>query len=366
MREPFFRKSRNCWYVKDSVGRFVRLDPDKQKAFDRWHRMVQSLETQGTSATILGIAESWLAAHDGLMAADAFEKCRRSLCAFCIAHPNLKVADCNKPLVMRWLRSEKPGRLKKDGSRGTPRIWSIATQRDRGQILQRVLRWAMDEGMISRNPLGGLRFQKAEPRSTMVDSSAHGKMVQNCLEQRVDRSFSLYLIASHCGARPQQIREVTAADVIDGAWVFQRHKTRGKTGKPLVVYLSPCLQTLTRILAAKNPKGPLFRNAKGEPWKKDTVAQRIRRLRARLKLPPGTVAYSYRHTFATDALLAGNSMATVAQLLGHTSTAMVAQVYGHLDQHRAHLKEAAAKTSKIRICSNSQQRSKIAPESELG
>jgi hypothetical protein len=45
---------------------------------------------------------------------------------------------------------------------------------------------------------------------------------------------------------------------------------------------------------------------------------------------------------------------------------MVAQVYGHLDQHRAHLKEAAAKTSKIRICSNSQQRSKIAPESELG
>lgn len=348
MRQPFFRKSHNCWYVKDSAGRFVRLDPNKTKAFDLWHQMVQSLETQGVHATILGIAEAWLGAHDGVVSDHVFSKYQRTLLEFCKAHQDLKVCDCDKSLVLKWLRLKRPGRLRKDKTRGEPRQWSLATQRDNGRVIQRVLKWAVDEGMILRNPISGLRFKSPEPRSTIIDPTAHETMIRDCMSQTKDRSFALYLIASHCGARPQQIREVTVAHVIEGAWVFQHHKTKHKTGRPLVVYLSPCLETLTKILADRYREGPLFRNGRQEAWKKDTVAQRMRRLRIRCGLPPGTIAYSYRHTFATDALLAGNTLATVAQLLGHTSTAMVAKVYGHLDQHREHLRQAAARTAQRR------------------
>jgi site-specific recombinase XerD len=127
--------------------------------------------------------------------------------------------------------------------------------------------------------------------------------------------------------------------------VFQDHKTRGKTKRPLVVYLPPCLQTLSRILVAKRPTGPLFLNSKGRPWTKDTVALAIRRKRRDLGLPESVIAYAYRHTFATESLVAGASLAETAQLLGHKDTRMVGQVYGHLDQFSSHMVSAASKAA---------------------
>jgi len=53
-------------------------------------------------------------------------------------------------------------------------------------------------------------------------------------------------------------------------------------------------------------------------------------------------AYSYRHTFTTDALLAGVDLTKVAALLGHSDAAMVARVYGHVGKHGQPLRDAAA------------------------
>lgn len=33
MRKPFFRNSVGCWYVKNSAGRFIKLDPDEKTAY---------------------------------------------------------------------------------------------------------------------------------------------------------------------------------------------------------------------------------------------------------------------------------------------------------------------------------------------
>jgi integrase len=148
-------------------------------------------------------------------------------------------------------------------------------------------------------------------------------------------------------ARPIQVREVTAANYIGHSWVFSKHKTGKKTQKPLVIRLSPCLETLTQILASSNEKGPLFLNFHGKKWTKDGLALRFRRIRERLNLE-GITAYSYRHSFATDALEAGVDLPTVAALLGHSDTAMVARVYGHLDQRTGHLQDALRKVAESR------------------
>ena len=60
-------------------------------------------------------------------------------------------------------------------------------------------------------------------------------------------------------------RRVTASDVDlgQGVWAFEQHKTRQKTGKPRVVYLTPQMVELTRRLLEKHPDGPLFRNLRG-------------------------------------------------------------------------------------------------------
>ncbi len=162
----------------------------------------------------------------------------------------------------------------------------------------------------------------------------------------------LYLIASKCGTRPSQIRSVRRSNVTPevDAWVFAKHKTAKKTKKQLVVAMPPCVATLTRILLHRS-KGDdlLFKQLSGAPWKKDTVARRLNRLRKRIGISDSYIAYAFRHTFATEALLAGNHVATVATMLGHVDGRMVTKVYGHLDQHRGHLIDAAAKTAARRF-----------------
>jgi integrase len=161
-----------------------------------------------------------------------------------------------------------------------------------------------------------------------------------------DGCFRALLIAlRHSGARPGTVSAVRKEDVSEDGqrWVLEDHKTRHKTGKPLTIYLSPCLQTLTRILSEERASGPLFLNSKSKPWTKDSIRQRMGDLKEKLKIEGKFVAYSYRHTYATTALTSGTDLATVAELLGHTSTDMVMRVYGHLDQKKEHMQQAAAK-----------------------
>lgn len=40
MRKPYYRTARQCWYVKNSKGKAIRLDPDKEAAFELWHKLV--------------------------------------------------------------------------------------------------------------------------------------------------------------------------------------------------------------------------------------------------------------------------------------------------------------------------------------
>jgi integrase len=149
------------------------------------------------------------------------------------------------------------------------------------------------------------------------------------------------------GCRPGEVASVTAGQVDLGAgtWTFKRHKTVKKTDKPRVVYLTPAAVELTRRLAAAHPTGPLFRNSRGEPWNRNSVRCRFRRLRVKLGLGGGVVAYTYRHSYATAGLEAGVPIATMAELLGHTSTDMINEHYGHLDQKTAHLREAARRAA---------------------
>lgn len=357
MRKPFWRAAYKCWYVKDRAGNFVRLHPDKTKAETLWQEMLAIGCDRGKLATVLGVVEAFLNEHEPIMSAAAFANLRNYVLSFAESvPPTMLVSAVTKGMVAGWIREEKPGRLLKNQNpkdkterRGPSKVWSDHAQRDAGAAVRRVFRWARDEGMIERNPVAGLKLETPRPRQGIIAPEVHKLLVMKCLESEKSRSFAIYLIASHCGARPQQIREVTARHVLGSAWVFEHHKTARKTGKPLKVYLSPCLQTLTKILVAARPDGVLFRNDNGDPWKKDTVCQRLKRLREALGLDASVIAYAYRHTAITDALRAGNDVAVVAALAGHSSTKMVETIYNHLDQHPEHLLQAAARASAKRL-----------------
>jgi len=338
MRKPFFRKSTKCWYVKDSDGKFVRLDPDEETAFRLWNQILE-VQRVGVSddVSFSAIAEAWAQEHQNLLSAEKFRQAVTHLANFATSVDGKLAVDVSKNDLLTWMKLPKRGQ----------KVWAVNTQRDAARAIKRVFQWAVDERKLSWNPLAGIRISEGKSRVTTISYEDHARLVIHCRAIKEARPFALYLIASRCGSRPKQIREVMAKHVLaDGtAWLFEEHKTRTKTGRPLVVYLSPCLQTLTRILLANRSSGEcLFLNANGEPWKKNTVVHRMKRLREKLGLPGDLVVYAYRHSFATGSLLAGNSLATVAALLGHSSTSMVSRVYGHLDQHKQHLLDAVRKT----------------------
>ena len=101
---------------------------------------------------------------------------------------------------------------------------------------------------------------------------------------------------------------------------------------------------LSRKLVAKHPEGPIFRGPRGvKPFTRNGVRCRFRRLREKLPHLKHFVAYSARHSFATQALVNGAGAAQVAELLGHTSIEMVSRVYGHLAGEVTHMREMARK-----------------------
>jgi integrase len=131
-------------------------------------------------------------------------------------------------------------------------------------------------------------------------------------------------------------------DLAAETWVLRRHKTAKKTGRPRVVYLCPEAVELTREQMARHPEGPLFVNSRGMPWTRNAVRIRFRNLRLKHPALKGVIAYTYRSSFATDALEARVPEASMAALLGHTSTATLHRFYNRLSARVGHLKDAAA------------------------
>jgi integrase len=361
MRKPFFRKQTQSWYVKDEAGRFVFLAKSKSEAHEIWRSMLQSAAIVPDRIATLTLCDEFIDEHTSLITPARYDDAVRVLSSF-VAHfgdgsPAIGVTP-NK--VLEWLRAPKPRQPRKPrkDKHGRelpddrpPFTWSTTRQRDAAAWILRVYRWGVATARLSRNPLDGMPMPNPNHREGVIDPETHGRLVRAAMESKQSRSFAVYLIASHCGARPQQIREITAQDCSpDFAFAtFQRHKTRHKTGKPLVVYFGPCMQSLLRILAYQRPTGRLFVNDSGHPWTKNAAGLRFRRLRERLALPSTIVLYLYRHTYATDSLRSGMSESMTAALLGHKSSDMVRRIYGHLSLHDQEMIDAAAMAAKKRL-----------------
>lgn len=339
MRKPFYWKARGAWYVKAERGRAnIRLHEDEKEAYKLWQQMV-ALENPGAALVpLFSLVENYLKHTRGTIGDAQFIRTGKYLTSFCQKHGQTPAKNIKPHDITTWIAANK-------------KKWGAWSNRAAIASVKRVYSWAIAEGLIDKSPVAHVPLPPAQRRETLIDDEQHIAMIEGAshgekhTNSRRTAVFRQVLIAlRHSGARPGMVAAVTRADIAPdwSTWTMQKHKTRKKTGKPLTIYPTPCLQTLTRILATKRTSGNVFLNAEGKPWTSNAIRCRMKRLRKKLGLPAGVVAYCYRHSFATNAILRGNDLATVATLLGHTDIKMVAQVYGHLDQHADHLKAAAA------------------------
>jgi integrase len=155
--------------------------------------------------------------------------------------------------------------------------------------------------------------------------------------------FADYIFAlEQTGARPfSEVCKVTAADVdvTAGTWTLSKWKNAKKQkGKKRVIYLTDGMLALTKRLMQKYPEGPLFRNATGTPWSRQSITWRFRQLGEKLGINQLT-AYAVRHGFITDALGRGIAVSVVAELCG-TSIQTIQKHYNHLNVRHDVLREA--------------------------
>jgi integrase len=336
MREqPFYRRFNDSWYVQ--IGkRQVRLVKGKANRAEAYRRFAELLAGdvsrfhEPDRLTVAKLCDLLLDHAQKHTSAKTYDFYHYFLQTFCNQYGTLRVAALRPLHVTRWLDASP---------------WNATSRNSAVSSVKRAIHYAIAQGVLKDDPLCGLKKDRPLRRERLL-TPAERKQIFDAIPDQPFREFLFALQES--GARPGEVRRVTRAHVnLDaGVWVFHDHKTKGKTGRPRVVYLTPAMLELTRKLAVRRPAGPLFLNTRGEPWTKDAVVQRMSQLRQKFPNLRGVVAYSYRHSFTTDGLERGVPIATMAELLGHTSTRMIEQNYSHLAEKRDHLRQAALKATR--------------------
>src|SRR5262249_29883201 len=141
--------------------------------------------------------------------------------------------------------------------------------------------------------------------------------------------------------RPGEVAAITVEnfDEAGACVVLKQHKTREKTGKGRVIYLTQDVVELLKQQREKYGTGHLLRTAYGRPWRPVVLVRAMDATRKRAGVK-GATLYGYRHSLATDCLASGVPDAHVAEILGHHGTRMLHQHYSHLSGKVNVLREA--------------------------
>jgi integrase len=332
--KPFFRQSKQAWYLQ--LGKHqMSLGKDPDAAFRRYHEILLhergQVSAPDSALTVAQVADLFLEYSHRHNDQQTYDWYKHFLQDFCDRHGGLKAVEAKPFHVTRWL-DRHPG-------------WEDGSRRAAITAVKRAFNWATDEGLITTNPIKKVRKPSARSRDRILTPEERIAIVGAVKDQ----PFHDFVFAmEQTGCRPSEVGRITAADVnLDQeTWVFHKHKTCKKVAKPRIVYLTPAMVELTRRLMAQHPTGPLFLNTRGDPWTRNAIRCRFRNLRKKLPHLAGVISYTYRHSFATDALENGVGVAEVAELLGHKGTDMVMKHYQHLREKREHMRQAAIKATR--------------------
>ena len=328
-QKPWYRASRNAWYVQVD-GRKVRLADNEEDAWTAFYRLMHERGRLVVDADTLSfgeLAEQFLEDCQANRKPTTYDWYVRFLDDFDACYQGT-VANLTPSHVNAWLAKHPD--------------WSPATRRGGIVAVKRAIHWGIkDRRIVKSDPLSALKRPDGGRREVCAGASDLAAIVAE-----TDNAFAAFVLAvRETGARPGEVRTIEARqfDAKAGTWTFQPAECIKRSKRPRVFYLTPAMVVLSSALSEANPTGPMFRNSRSKPWTANAVRCRMRRLRAKGVIAEGTVVYSFRHGYATDALANGVTTAELAQLMGHRDTRMIDEFYGHLDQRGERLKAAARK-----------------------
>jgi integrase len=213
----------------------------------------------------------------------------------------------------------------------------FATSRASVQAPKRLFAWAAKVGLFRPNPFADVELPEAGERERKLKRWEITRWLRAC-----NRALRLLLLAQfECVCRPQEVRDVTWDQYHPEIPAFVltefKAKRRRKKKNKVKVRLLPVMPWLERMLARmdKRPHGPkdrVFLRKDGKPWNNNAVRIAVRRAVTRAGLDDDSkeriVAYTLRHTAATEDTLDGVAQSTLAKVMGHADIATTAR-YQH-------------------------------------
>lgn len=217
----------------------------------------------------------------------------------------------------------------------------------RGRILRTVQRpffWAARLQLIERSPFAGLTHPPGNRGRPMTDQEFRLilRNAKPCFRRAV---IALRFSGMRCG----ELRELQweHIDFNRQCAIMAEHKTAKtrKDRRPRVIVFHPVVWRLIEWIrrSRRNPRY-VFTNRDGKQWSRAAIDIRLARIRKKVGLPTDCKLHSARHGFAKQAAMNGVGMATIAELLGHTTLEM-ARYYVDLYGDNDHLRNAVVKAA---------------------
>lgn len=260
-----------------------------------------------------------------------YEDAYRDLMAFAEHHGDKPLLGCRKHDLTEWIETHPAW------------ISNWTRRRIIGGIVRAFL-WAEDEELIEASPY---RLPKRMKRGRKRRPATHAEYIALMRGGSRPLRRAIFFLR-RTGARTIEMRELVwkEIDFQNGVIVRETHKTIDQTEEPIprVIGLDkPTLRFLKNLYRSRHLEEHVFTNCDGTPWDRHTFARHMNRWAARLGLDPTRAKlspYCFRHSYGTDAIIAGVGERQLADQLGHTTTRMVAY-YAHTAGKFEHLKRVA-------------------------
>ena len=231
-------------------------------------------------------------------------------------------------------------------------------------------------------------------KAAVVDLDAYHRLMEEAVAKRVTNPYegfaNMLKCYLHTGARTGELRKVRVGDFLrrtrqvvlgpakkqlsyipsphpalspkgrgDIRQLFFRrslgkHKT-SKTQRVQQLRHIPLndegMEIFERFCAGKKKDDPIFTTSDGKLWTRNALYERFNRIKEIAVekdyeiIRNQITIYDFRHLWISEALMAGNDVATVARMAG-TSIAMIERTYGHF--RNEHLHEAQSKLDQYR------------------
>jgi len=176
-------------------------------------------------------------------------------------------------------------------------------------------------------------------------------------EKNPYRSFSDMLRCYYwTGARTDELAQSRVADLLyrTSQVILGKHKRSRTQRTPTIRHITlnaEALAVFRKHCEGKQETNHIFLNSDGKQFNRKTLAERFNRVKEVVaenslgKVRKEITIYSFRDLWISEALMAGNDIATVARMAG-TSIAMIERVYGHF--RNQHLLDAQARVDQLR------------------